>query len=76
MAINAADARQLAGIMLEAYFEDYTIIAAIMRPLRVHLPTINWMGELRTVAQTHQAFIDSGLSIDWWCDEVDRQSTP
>lgn len=76
MAINAADARQLARVILTAYFEDYATVAAILRPLRTEWPTIDWMGELTTVALAHQPFIDSGLSIQWWLDEVDRQSTP
>jgi hypothetical protein len=76
MAINAADARQLARVILMAYFEDYQTVAAILRPLRTEWPDIDWMAELSTMALTHQPFIDSGLSIQWWLDEVNRQSTP
>jgi len=76
MAINAADARQLARVILMAYFEDYTTVAAILRPLRTEWPSINWIGELSTIALSWQPFIDSGLSIQWWLDEVNRQSQP
>jgi hypothetical protein len=76
MAINAADARQLARVILMAYFEDYSTVAAILKPLRVQWPSINWMTELTTIATTWQPFLDSGLSIQWWLNEVDRQSQP
>jgi len=76
MAINAADARQLSRVILMAYFEDYTTVAAILKPLRTEWPTINWMTELTTIATTWQPFLDSGLSIQWWLNEVDRQSQP
>lgn len=76
MAINAADARQLARIMLEAYGEDLQTVALILRPLRVQLPTIDWVGELTTMARAHQPFVASGLSVDWWLLEVDRLSQP
>ena len=76
MAINAADARQLARVILMAYFEDYSTVAAILRPLRAEWPSINWITELTTIATAWQPFIDSGLSIQWWLNEVDRQSQP
>jgi len=76
MAINAADARQLARVILMAYVEDYTTVAAILKPLRQEWPTINWIAELTTIATNWQPFLDSGLSIQWWINEVDRQSQP
>ncbi len=76
MAINAADARQLARVILLAYFEDYATVANILRPLRAEFPGINWIGELTTIATTWQPFLDSGLSIQWWINEVDRLSQP
>jgi len=74
MPINQADARQLAQVMLTAYGEDYETIAAILRPLRVQWPTIDWMGALTDIATTHQLFIDHGLSIAWWLAEVEARS--
>jgi len=76
MAINAADARQLARVILLAYREDYTTVAAILAPLRVEWPSIDWMTELTTIATTWQPFLDSGLSVQWWLNEVDRRSQP
>jgi hypothetical protein len=76
MAINAADARQLARVILMAYGENYELIAAILKPLRTEWPAINWMTELSTIATTWQPFLDSGLSVQWWLNEVDRQSQP
>jgi len=76
MAINAADARQLARVILMAYGEDYSTIAAILKPLRAEWPSINWITELTTIATTWQPFLDSGLSTQWWLNEVDRQSQP
>ena len=74
MAINAADARQLARVILMSYGEDYELIGKILKPLRQEWPTINWMAELATIATTWQPFIDSGLSVQWWLNEVDRLS--
>jgi hypothetical protein len=76
MAINAADARQLARVILMAYFEDVATVASILRPLRTEFPTVNWMAELTTIATNWQPFLTSGLSIQWWLNEVDRQSQP
>jgi hypothetical protein len=76
MAINAADARQLSRVILMAYFEDYSTVAKILRPLRTEWPSINWMTELTAIATTWQPFLSSGLSILWWLSEVDRQSQP
>ena len=76
MAINAADARQLARVLLMAYGEDVSTVAMILKPLRIEWSSINWMTELTAVATTFQPFLDSGLSIDWWLGEVDRMSQP
>ena len=76
MAINAADARQLSRVLLMAYGEDINTVAMILRPLRTEWTTINWMVELTAIATTWQPFLDSGLSIQWWLNEVDRQSQP
>lgn len=76
MPINQADARQLASVILAAYFEDYDTIANLLRPLRQQWPTIDWMAALGDVARTHQAFVDSGLSVEWWLAVVDARSTP
>ena len=76
MPINAADARQLSQVILTAYGEDYPLIATLLKPLRISFPGINWMGELTTIATTWQPFIDSGLSIQWWLDQVNRLSAP
>jgi hypothetical protein len=76
MALNAADARQLARVILMAYAEDYSTVAAILKPLRVQWPSINWMTGLTAIATTWQPFLDSGLSIQWWLDTVDLMSQP
>jgi hypothetical protein len=76
MAINAADARQLARVILLAYFEDVQTIAMILKPLRTEWPSINWMTELTAVATQWVPFQQSGLSVDWWLNEVDRLSQP
>jgi hypothetical protein len=76
MAINAADARQLARVILMAYGEDYSTIASILRPIRTEFPAINWMGELTTIATTWPPFLESGLSVQWWLSTVDLMSQP
>jgi len=76
MAINAADARSLARVILLAYGEDIDTIASILKPLRVQWGAINWMAELTTIATAWQPWIDSGLSIQWALNEIDRRSQP
>lgn len=76
MPVNANDARQIARVILLAYFEDLQTVAMILKPLRVEFPAINWMAELTTIATTWQPFLTSGLSIQWWLNEVDRLSQP
>ena len=76
MAINSADARQLCRVLLMAYGEDVATVALILRPLRIEWPSINWMTELAAITQNWQPFLDGGTSIDWWLNEVDRQSQP
>jgi hypothetical protein len=76
MAINTADARRVARVILMAYGESVSIVALILKPLRTEWPAINWMTELTAIATTWQPFLDSGLSIQWWLNEVDRQSQP
>lgn len=76
MAINAADARQLSRVILMSYGSDYELVGALLKPLRTEFPTISWIAELTTIAMNWQPFLDSGLSIQWWINEVDRLSTP
>ena len=76
MPINNADARQLARVILMAYGDDLQTIGLILRPLRTEFPTINWMAEFATIATNWQPWIDSGLSIQWAINEVDRLSQP
>ena len=76
MPINATDARALARVILMAYIEDVQTIALMLKPLRAQFPGINWIQELTTVATSWQPFLDSGLSIQWWVNEVDRLSQP
>ena len=76
MAINAADARQLARVILLSYGEDIQTIAMILKPLRTEWPTILWMTELNTVATNWAPWIASGLSIQWALNEIDRLSQP
>ena len=76
MAINAADARSLARVILLAYGEDIDVISSILKPLRVQWGAINWMAELTTIATAWQPWIDSGLSIQWALNEIDRRSQP
>ena len=76
MAINAADARQLARVILMAYSEDIETVANILRPLRTEFSSINWMTELGVIARSYEPFLASGLSVEWWLTEVDRRSQP
>ena len=59
-----------------SYGENYDLVAQILKPLRIEWPNINWMTELTTIATNWQPFLDRGLSVDWWLNEVDRLSQP
>jgi hypothetical protein len=50
--------------------EDATRAAIILHYLKTVLPTFSWDAQLRTRAAIWAPFIESGLSIDAWCDSV------
>lgn len=74
MAVSAQDRKAIILALLNAYGDNYTPVAQMMRYLIAALPAIAWETELRTQAAAFAPFIASGLSITWWCDEVMRLS--
>lgn len=74
MAISNPERRAIILALFGAYGEWAEPIAKMMHYLITALPSIAWESELRTQAATYQPFIDSGLSITAWCDEVMRQA--
>ena len=75
MAISNNERRLIIIALLTAYGEGGAWpIAQMIHYLITALPGITWEAELRTQAAAYQPFIDSGLSIAAWCDEVMRQA--
>lgn len=60
--------------MLEAFGEDALSVGRMVARLIANEPSIDWIGELSSVAEEYQPFIDSGLSVEWWLSEVERQA--
>lgn len=60
--------------VLEAFGEDALSVGRMVRRLIVNEPSIDWLAELSRVAEAYQPFIDSGLSVEWWLSEVERQA--
>lgn len=74
MAINPAEGNALVRCFLSAFGTDYQAMGKLVYYLRLELPAVNWPVILATIASSWQPFIDSGLSIDWWVNEVMRQA--
>lgn len=74
MAINAAERNALVRCLLSAFGSDYDAMGRLVYYLRLELPAVDWPTVLATLASGWQPFIDSGLSITWWVNEVMRQA--
>ena len=74
MAITLAEARQFLVALIVEFDEDYHGQARILRVLRAQFPAVDWPAELRARAKASARFAASGLSVDWWVDEVVRLS--
>ena len=72
--LSQAEQRGAIDGIFRACFEDYQRAAVILFYLRTVLPQFAWDTQLRTRALIWQPYIDSGLSIGWWCDETIRLS--
>ena len=74
MAISPAERNALIRVILSAFGEDYQAMGRLVHYLRLELPAVDWPTVLATIAATWQPFITSGLSIQWWVNEVMRQA--
>jgi len=74
MAISNAERNALIRVLLSAFGEDYDAMGKLVYYLRLELPAVDWPTYLATIASTWQPFIASGLSIQWWVNEVMRQA--
>lgn len=72
--LSAAEQRAATDGIFRAVGEDAYRAAVILQYLRTVLPAFTWTTQLRTRAELWQPFVDAGLSISAWCDEVIRQA--
>lgn len=72
MAITTAERQAIMRAVLLAFGEDYQAMGRLVHFLRLQAPTIDWPAVLTTMASAWQPFIDSGLSVTWWVNEVLR----
>jgi hypothetical protein len=72
--LSTAEQRGAIDGIFQACGRDYNQAAVVLNYLRTVLPTFTWDALLRTRAAIWQPYIDSGLSIGWWCDETIRLS--
>jgi hypothetical protein len=70
--LNTAEQRAAIDGLLKSAKEDSNEAGIILAYLETVLPTFGWAALLRTRAALWQPFIDDGLSISAWCDEVIR----
>lgn len=70
--LSQAEQRGAIDGILKACGENYADAAIVLNYLKTVLPAFAWDAQLRTRAALWQPFIDSGLSIPAWCDEVIR----
>lgn len=73
--LSTAEQRGAVDGIFRACGENYNEAAVILNYLKTVLPAFTWEAQLRTRAAVWQPFVASGLSIDWWCDEVIRLAT-
>lgn len=72
MTISPAELDSIVDGILEVCGEDYQLAARVVRLLNSRAPGIPWQTCLRARAALWAPYRESGLSIDWWCDEVAR----
>jgi len=74
MPLNNAEKSQIARSFLRCFGEDAYWCGRTLRFVAVYTnQNVDLLQSLRDAASIWQPFIDSGLSIGWWCDEVERQ---
>lgn len=74
MAITLTEARGFLAALFTEFGEDYAAQGRILRVLRTQFPAVDWPAELRTRAKASPVFAATGLSVDWWANEVIRFS--
>lgn len=72
MAITASERNAIVRCILSAFGEDCAAMGKLVHFLRLQLPGVDWPAVLTTMASNWQPFIDSGLSVTWWVNEVLR----
>lgn len=70
--LSQAEQRAAIDGLFKAAGEDVNEAGIILAYLETVLPSFSWENTLRTRAAIWQPYIDSGLSISAFCDEVIR----
>lgn len=70
--LSQSEQRAAIDGLFKAAGEDTNEGGVILAYLETVLPQFSWETTLRTRAAIWQPYIDSGLSISAWCDEVIR----
>jgi hypothetical protein len=70
--LSTAEQRGAVDGLLKVAHEDPSQGGVILNYLKTVLPAFTWDTQLRTRAALWQPFLDDGLSINAWCDEVIR----
>lgn len=72
MAITVTERNALVRSILTAFGEDVAAMGRLVHYLRLELPAVNWTTVLTTAGSSWQPFLDSGLDITWWVNEINR----
>jgi hypothetical protein len=70
--LSTAEQRGAIDGLLKVAHEDPSQGGIVLNYLQTVLPAFTWAAQLKTRAALWQPFIDDGLSINAWCDEVIR----
>jgi len=74
MPLNASERTQIAQAFLQCFGENaYWCGRASWFISEFTVGNVDLVGDIQNAADTWQPFIDSGLTISWWKDEVARQ---
>jgi hypothetical protein len=74
MAIGNADRDLLIQTLFDIVGEDYYVAGRILAKLETRFPAVAWRSRLSTLMDARPEYVASGLSIDWWKQEVARQA--
>ena len=72
MALTTADRDLLVQAIFDIVGEDYQVAARILVKLEARFPAVAWRARFAALILGRTEYTTSGLSINWWLNEVAR----